>query len=131
MVKVAIAKGENIKFRTKKALEDIGGVGKVVDKGDKVFIKPNIVDGAPFMTGEVVQLETIEVLVKESFNAGASEVLIGETPTYRKPAETIISYMRLAKETGAKFLELNNYPFTEINVKNPRFLIKSDYPASS
>ncbi|MBS7634183.1 DUF362 domain-containing protein [Candidatus Bathyarchaeota archaeon] len=124
MVKVVIAKGENIKFRTKKSLEDIGGVNKVVGKGDKVFIKPNIVDGAPFITGEVVQLETIEVLVKESFNAGASEVLIGETPTYRKPTETIISYMRLAKETGAKFLELNNYPFTEVNVENPCFFNK-------
>lgn len=121
MVKVAIAKGENIKFRVKEALEDIGGVSKVIGKGDKVFIKPNIVDGAPFITGEVVQLETIEVLVEESFNAGASEVLIGETPTYRKPTETIMRYMRLAKETGAKFLELNNYPFTKLNVENPRF----------
>jgi uncharacterized protein (DUF362 family) len=124
MVKVAISKGEDIKARTKKSLEEIGGINKVVGKGDKVFIKPNIVDGAPFITGEVVQIETIEVLVKESFDAGASEVLIGETPTYRKHTETIKRYMRLAKDTGAKFLELNSYPYVEVNVENPRFFNK-------
>ncbi|MEM1582124.1 MAG: DUF362 domain-containing protein [Candidatus Bathyarchaeia archaeon] len=124
MVEVAITKGDNIRSRVEEAITLLNGVHKVVSKGDKVFIKPNLVDGAPFSTGEVVQLETIEILVRESFNAGASEVLIGETPTYRKPTDTIMEYVRLAKETGAKFLELNNYPFTEVNVKNPRFFTK-------
>ena len=124
MVDVSIARGEDIKARTEEAIKLISGIYKVVGKGDKVFIKPNLVDGAPLTTGEVVQLEIIEVLVKESFNAGASEVLIGETPTHRKSTETIIKYMKLAKETGAKFLELNNYPFVEVNVENPRFFSK-------
>lgn len=121
MVDVAITKGRDIAARTKEAIALLGGLRKIVGKGEKVFIKPNIVDGAPFMTGEVVQLETVKVLIEESFNAGASMVVIGETPTYRKPTETIRQYKNLAKETGAVFLELSNYPFIEVRVKNPRF----------
>ncbi|MBS7625003.1 DUF362 domain-containing protein [Candidatus Bathyarchaeota archaeon] len=124
MAEVSITKGEDIVVRTREAVELLGGVHKVVGKGDKVFIKPNIVDGAPFITGEVVQLETIRVLVEECFCAGASEVLIGETPTYRRQTETILQYKKLADEMGAKFLELNNYPFVEVNVENPRFFKK-------
>jgi len=121
VAKVAITKDENIKERTKEAIDRIGGISKIIGKGDKVFIKPNLVDGAPFVTGEVVQLETIEVLIRESLNAGASDVIIGETPTYRKPTETIEKYKHLARRFGAKFLELNRYPFVKVKVENPIF----------
>jgi uncharacterized protein (DUF362 family) len=121
MVKVAIAKNPDIQERTKEALRLIGGIEKVVGRGDKVFIKPNLVDGAPFVTGEVVQLETMEILVRESLNAGASEVIIGETPTYRKPTETVESYQRLAKELGAKFLDLSSHPYVTVKVEDPVF----------
>ena len=58
-------------------------VKKVIRRGDKVFLKPNLVDAASFATGEVVQLEFMETLIRESFYAGAFDVIIGETPTYR------------------------------------------------
>ena len=121
MAEVAITKDKDIIKRTRDCLHMIGDISKVVGRGDKVFIKPNLVDGAPFVTGEVVQLETIECLVKESLNAGASEVIIGETPTYRKPTETIKEYKRLAKELGAKFLELDKHPFVKVKVEDPVF----------
>ena len=121
MSRVSIVRGGDIRARTEEAIRRVGGIGSVVKRGDKVFVKPNLVDGAPFITGEVTQLETIEVLIKESFDAGASEVIVGETPTYRRPTETIEKYRWLAEDTGAKFLELNNYPFVEVEVKNPRF----------
>jgi len=121
VAKIAITKDENIRKRTEEAINRIGGISKVVGKGDKVFIKPNLVDGAPFVTGEVVQLETIEVLIRESLNAGASDVIIGETPTYKKPTETIEKYKHLAKRFGAKFLELSRRPFVKVKVENPVF----------
>jgi len=119
LAKIVITKGKDIKNRTEEALNKIGGISKIVGKGDKVFIKPNLVDGAPFVTGEVVQLETMEALIKESLNAGASDVIIGETPTYRKPTETIKSYEQLAKRFGVKFLELNKHPFVKVKVEDP------------
>jgi len=91
MTKISIAKGEDIIARTRETINLLDGIRRVVGKGDRVFIKPNIVNEAPFVTGEVVQLETIRVLVEECFSAGASEVLIGETPTYRRQTETIFN----------------------------------------
>jgi len=119
MAKIVIKKDNDVKKRMEEVLKKIGGIGKFVGKGDKVFIKPNLVDGAPFVTGEVVQLETMEILIRESLNAGASEVIIGETPTYKKPTETIESYKSLAKKFGVKFLELDRYPFMKVKVENP------------
>jgi len=57
---VVIVKGSDIRQRTLEALKLAGGIEKVVGRGDKVFLKPNLVDGAPFETGEVVQLEVME-----------------------------------------------------------------------
>ena len=120
-VEVAIAKGVSIKQRTLQVLQLLGGIDRVVGRGDKVFIKPNIVDGAPLETGEVVQLEVVAALTEEAFGAGASQVVIGEVPTYWTPTETIKEYGRLAKRLGAKFLELDQYPFVKLKVKNPYF----------
>jgi uncharacterized protein (DUF362 family) len=116
---VAIAKGTDIRNRTLETLKLMGGIDKVVGRGDKVFLKPNLVDGAPFETGEVVPLDAMEVLVQEAFRAGATEVTIGEVPTWRRKTKTVEEYERLAKRLGAKFLELNNHPFEEVEVENP------------
>jgi len=120
-VEVAIAKEPGIKQRTLLALKLLGEIDRVVGRGDKVFIKPNIVDGAPFETGEVVQLEVVEALTEEAFRAGASQVIVGEVPTYWRPTETIKEYSRHAKRLGAEFLELDQYPFVKFKVKNPQF----------
>ncbi|MFB0502205.1 MAG: DUF362 domain-containing protein [Candidatus Bathyarchaeia archaeon] len=116
---VAIAKDTDIKHRTVEALKLIGGIDKVIGRGDKVFLKPNLVDGAPFETGEVVQLEAMEALVQEAFRAGATEVTIGEVPTWRRKTKTVEEYERLAERLGAKFLDLNDHPFEEVEVENP------------
>ena len=120
-VEVAIAKEISIKQRTLRALELLGGIDRVVGRGEKVFIKPNIVDGAPFETGEVVQLEVVEALTEEAFGAGASQVIIGEVPTYWTPTETVKEYGRLAKKLGAEFLELDKHPFVKVKVEDAKY----------
>jgi len=120
--RVAIVKDPDIRRRTRKALEIIGGIDEIVDRGDRVFIKPNLVDASPLETGEVVQPETVEVLAQEALNAGASEVIIGDTQTYWKmPNETISRYEELAKNLGVKFLDLRKHPFVKVKVEDPVF----------
>ena len=116
---VAILKDADIKKRTLGTLHLLGGMEKVVGKGDKVFLKLNLVDGAPFETGEVVQLETAQALVEEAFRTGASEVTLGESSTWRRKTKTVEAYEQLAKQLGARFLDLNEYPFEEVKVKDP------------
>ncbi|RLI39912.1 hypothetical protein DRO64_09915, partial [Candidatus Bathyarchaeota archaeon] len=120
--RVAIVKDPDIRRRTRKALKILGGIDRIVDRGDRVFIKPNLVDASPLETGEVVQPETVEVLAQEALNAGASEVIIGDTQTYWKmPNETISRYEELAKNLGVKFLDLKKHPFVKVKVEDPVF----------
>jgi uncharacterized protein (DUF362 family) len=116
---VVIVKDVDIKRRTLEALRLVGGIDGVVSRGDKVFLKPNLVDGAPFETGEIVQLEVMEVLVEEAFRAGASEVIIGETPTWRRKTSSIELYEQMTKRLNATFLDLSKYPFVDVEVKDP------------
>jgi uncharacterized protein (DUF362 family) len=116
---VVVVKDVDIKRRTRQALQLVGGLDRVVAQGDKVFIKPNLVDGAPFETGEIVQPDVMEVLVEEAYRAGASDVIIGETPTWRRKTPSIEGYERLAERLHATFLDLSQYPFVEVDVKNP------------
>ena len=51
---VVLVKDADLQRRTRRALALAGGLDRVVSRGDRVFIKPNLVDGAPFETGEIV-----------------------------------------------------------------------------
>jgi uncharacterized protein (DUF362 family) len=127
---VAIAKGKDIRKRTVEVLNLMGGIERFVDKGDKVLIKPNIVDGAPFVTGEVVQLETIEALTQEVLRAGAREVLIGETPgiVIKGKTDTWKAYEKAAQRLGVEFLCLLDSFYEEVVVEDPVFFEKIKVP---
>ncbi len=72
---VAIMGGEpDIMLR--RALEEMGGIGKYVKKGNKVVIKPNIGwDKAPEMAANTNPI-LVKELIKQCLSAGAVEVLV-------------------------------------------------------
>jgi uncharacterized protein (DUF362 family) len=73
---VSIVQSENIEERVRKSIDLLGGMGKFISKGDRVFIKPNLVyPEPPPLTTEVT---TIATLVRMALEAGASRVLVGE-----------------------------------------------------
>lgn len=100
-----------------KALDLIGGIEKTVGKGDKVLIKPNMVDGASPDTGETVHPEVVLAVVKLAQAAGASRVAIGESPTWRDLSLHHL-YEKMAKEAGAEMVNFNEQPFDEVSVKD-------------
>ncbi|MFH1397311.1 MAG: DUF362 domain-containing protein [Candidatus Omnitrophota bacterium] len=80
---VSIAKGNDLYSITKKAINLLGGMRTVVQKGDKVFIKPNYVSGGldghdPVTAGEIAHPEVVASVAEECVKAGAKEVVIGE-----------------------------------------------------
>ncbi|HIU55364.1 MAG TPA: DUF362 domain-containing protein [Candidatus Gallibacteroides avistercoris] len=72
---VAVMGGEpDVMLR--RALEEMGGIGKYVKKGNKVVVKPNIGwDKAPEMAANTNPI-LVKELIKQCFSAGASEVLV-------------------------------------------------------
>jgi len=82
--KVAAIKGSDLYSISHDAIDALGGMKSFINKGDKVFIKPNFVNfpwaknNNCFINGECTKPEIIIAVTEECLKAGASEVIIGE-----------------------------------------------------
>ena len=81
---VAAVTGDDLYAITRNAIDALGGMASVVEKGDTVFIKPNFVsfpwarDNNCFLSGECTKPEIILAVTEECLKAGAAEVIIGD-----------------------------------------------------
>jgi uncharacterized protein (DUF362 family) len=81
---VAAVRGNDLSSLTRNVLEALGGIGKVVNEGETVFIKPNFVTfpwaeyNDCFANGECTKPEIIIAVTEECLRAGAAEVIIGD-----------------------------------------------------
>ena len=81
---VAAIRGENLDAMTRDAIDALGGIRTVVNKGETVFIKPNFVtipwaeSNRCFQVGECTKPEILIAVADECLKAGAKEVIIGE-----------------------------------------------------
>ncbi|MFH1460415.1 MAG: DUF362 domain-containing protein [Candidatus Omnitrophota bacterium] len=87
---VSIAKGKHISKITQEAIQEIGGMDKIVKPGQTVFIKPNYIAGGfmghdPVTSGEIPHPEVVAAVACECLEAGAKNVLIGEW--FERPLE--------------------------------------------
>jgi uncharacterized protein (DUF362 family) len=87
--KVAAIKGTDLQTMTRDALDALGGIGRIVKKGETVFIKPNMIS-LPyanaydcFGTGDCTKPDIVIVVADECLKAGAKEVIIGDA-SHRK-----------------------------------------------
>ena len=81
---VAAVSGDNLYSMTRDAVDALGGMKTIVNKGETVFIKPNFVTipwaktNNCFHKGECTKPEIVIAVAEECLKAGASEVIIGE-----------------------------------------------------
>jgi len=82
--KVAAIRGDNLDSMARDAIDALGGIQTIVNKGEMVFIKPNFVSipwaqyNNCFHIGECTKPEIIIAVTEECLKAGAAEVIIGE-----------------------------------------------------
>ena len=83
--RVAAIRGEDLYAMTRDALEAVGGARKIVNEGEIVFIKPNMVTlpfvpsiGNRFVLGECTKPEIVIAVAEECLRAGAAEVIVGD-----------------------------------------------------
>ena len=131
--RVSIVRDSDIERRVLEAVRLLGGVERVVGKGDRVLIKPNMVGGFPPETGETTHPEVVKTLVELAYEAGAKEVLVGdgvpEVPVdtvrrrfVRRPVPPISGtlhglYKKKIEKAGGKLIDLDRW--TEVEVPNP------------
>ena len=81
---VAAIRGGNLDSMTRDAVDALGGMQTIVNKGETVFIKPNFVSfpwakhNNCFHVGECTKPEIVIAVTEECLKAGAAEVIIGE-----------------------------------------------------
>lgn len=68
------------------AMEEFGGV---VGRGDRVLIKPNLVEPRSPDSGEITHPRLIEAVARYCLDCGASKVIIGEGPSYYQPESNL------------------------------------------
>jgi uncharacterized protein (DUF362 family) len=105
---VAAIRGDNLDSMTRDAIDALGGMQAIVNKGETVFIKPNFVSfpwaqyNNCFHTGECTKPEIIIAVTEECLKAGAAEVIIGEgshLPTFEwQHAVTLDGSTNLVRE---------------------------------
>jgi len=82
--RVSAVRGSDLDAMTRDAIDALGGMQAIVNKGDSVFIKPNFVSfpwaktSNCFLSGECTKPEIIIATAEECLRAGAAGVTVGE-----------------------------------------------------
>lgn len=100
-----------------KALNLIGGIKKYVKKGDRVFVKPNLMIGLP--SPVTTDPEVVAAVIKECFRAGAKEVMVGEDPLqqiHAKPMFEALDLKTYFEDLGAKVVYLDEAKHRKVPV---------------
>ena len=84
MNKVSITRTEDeLCSAVSRAIDDIGE--KPITKGDRVLIKPNLVERADPDSGQITTTRLIEAVARYCLDCGAAKAIIGEGPSYYQP----------------------------------------------
>jgi len=77
---LGVAHGTNIKEMVRAAVGGIGGIGRFIQKGDVVVIKPNVAFERPAALGATTNPEVLVALIELVREAGAAEVRVADNP---------------------------------------------------
>jgi uncharacterized protein (DUF362 family) len=110
---VSIVAGPDLTDRVRDAIHLAGGLGKLVGRGDRVLIKPNLVDGSPAETGETTHPETVALVVKMAKLAGAKEVMVGES---RPGCLELIG--EDVERAGGRLVNFDDEPYDDVRLDN-------------
>ena len=79
----AVARGQDVEAMVRAAVGALGGpdgVGKFIQKGDKVILKPNVAFDRPAKLGATTSPEVLRAVARLAREAGASEVRVLDNP---------------------------------------------------
>ena len=97
-----VASGGNLKESIKLAVSLIGGIQKLVERGDTILLKPNYNTSDPF-PGSSDPL-FIEAVIKMLYEAGAGKVILGERTAFLHSRSVLerAGITKIAEDAGAE-----------------------------
>lgn len=111
---------KDLKEAIEKAIEEIGGFGKFIKKGDRVLLKPNFntADPYPASTDQVF----LKAVVESVYAAGAGEVIIGDSSTMALKTRSVM------EKLGIFELEKTMKPAPKVVAFDEGEFVKKDIP---
>jgi uncharacterized protein (DUF362 family) len=113
---IVVSKSSDNLFGTLAAtLDKLDGFS--LSPNDSVLIKPNLVEPAPYTSGQTTSPYLVEAVVRWCHDRGVKEVVIGEGPTYYQPAAllkdcfTETGVDKIARKWGVTWLLFDEHPF--------------------
>jgi uncharacterized protein (DUF362 family) len=106
---------------TRAALDEAGGLGPYVSRGDVVWIKPNIAWNRQPELAATTHPEVVRVLAEASFEAGAGTVKIGDHTCHdARLCYKSSGIAAVAREVGAEMITLDPNRFREMEIGGDR-----------
>lgn len=92
----------NLKESIKLSVSLIGGINKLVEKGDTILLKPNYNTADPFPGSS--DPEFLKVIIEMFYGAGAGKVILGERTAFLRSRRVLeqAGIVDVAGEAGAK-----------------------------
>ncbi len=114
---------DNLENDIQNIVESLGGWGKFVSQGERVFIKPNFntADDPPASTDMNFLKAFVNLLEKQR----PGEIMVGESCTYFHCTEEVMTMKKareLEEETSAKVLNLDEEPWEKKKVSQGKYL---------
>ena len=116
---VSIAKVDHsLEDTVRKAVNLVGGMGSAVNKGDKVYLKPNFVAPRESFRGATTDFEIIRVVAEEVRRCGGVPVLF-ETPAIEFEKDWVFDVLGVRDFAQQNGIQLMDDPIELIEVPVP------------
>lgn len=129
--KVAAVDGKDLKENILRTVELIGSFGKVVEKGDEVWLKPNFNTGDPPPGSS--DPEFVKAVIELLFEHGASRVIVGESSMVSLSTRKVFEetgMMQKAREAGAEAVFFDEGKWVEVSTGG-KYLKKLSLPETA
>jgi uncharacterized protein (DUF362 family) len=123
--KLAVASGGDIEEMVRSALKALGGMDKLVRKGDIVVVKPNIGWAQPPENGASTNPNVVATIVKLCMEAGAKKVKVFDnTLDDKRRAYSETGIGKAAQDAGADTPFIDDSRFAELEIPDGKILKK-------
>lgn len=120
---LGIARGARVEAMVRAAVDAIGGIGRFIQRGDIVVIKPNVAFERAAALGATSSPEVIDALIRLVREAGAEEVRVADNPIESPEACFARSGVRKAALTaGAEVYLPTPADFVTLNVPGAKWI---------
>ncbi len=117
---VGVGRGADFNAVTRKAVENAGGLEKVIKPGNSVLIKPNLVMIARPEEAVITDYRVVQSLIDQAIEAGAAKVYVGEgSPWGRVLQNELCGYTKLKNCVLVDFNDCRKEDCYRLRPNNP------------